>query len=225
MTFVTFAQLAGGKLGWTPSRYEAYVLVLNLCGVAILYREQVSAWCERANWRGVVVVSTALLLIFAGYATQFILIPTMAGKEYQGPYQLHRFVTRFYRAPVAVDQIGYLNFENRHYVLDLSGLGSEAAREQRARARTTEWMDGLLASKDVGLAIVDSAVDPSVPAAWTMIGEMRLGGALSGDTSRRYIFYARRPEDVAAASTALERFAPTLPPSVRLLRTGPGAAE
>jgi hypothetical protein len=225
MTFVTFAQLAGGKLGWTPSRYEAYVLVLNLCSVAILYREQVSAWCERANWRGVVVVSTALLLIFAGYATQFVLIPTMAGKEYQGPYQLHRFVTRFYRAPVAVDQIGYVNFENRSYVLDLSGLGSEAAREQRARARTTEWMDGLLASKDVGLAIVDSAVDPSVPAAWTMIGEMRLGGALSGDTSRRYIFYARRPEDVAAASTALERFAPTLPPSVRLLRTGPGAAE
>ena len=69
------------------------------------------------------------------------------------------------------------------------------------------------------------SVDPSVPAAWTMIGEMRLGGALSGDTSRRYQFYARRPEDVAAASTALERFAPTLPSSVRLLQTGPGVAE
>jgi hypothetical protein len=86
-------------------------------------------------------------------------------------------------------------------------------------------MDGLLASRDVGLAIVDSAVDPSVPAAWTMIGELRLGGAISSDTSRRYIFYARRPDDIANAATALERFAPTLPRGVRLLQTGPGAAE
>jgi hypothetical protein len=225
MTFVTFAQIAGGKLGWTPSRYEAYVLVLNLCGIAVIYREQVSAWCERVTWRGVSVVSVGLLLIFAGYATQFVSIPAMAAKEYQGPYQLHRFVTRFYQAPVAVDQIGYLNFENTHYVLDLSGLGSEVARQQRSRARTVEWMDALLASHDVGLAIIDPAVDPSVPTIWTRIGELRLGGEISGDTARRYKFYARRPGDVPAAASALEHFAPTLPPDVHLLQTGPGAAE
>jgi hypothetical protein len=225
MTFVTVAQIAGGKLGWTPSRYEGYVLVLNLCAVAVIYREQVSAWCERVTWPSVSVVGVSLLLIFAGYATQFALIPALAAKEYQGPYQLHRFVTRFYRAPVAVDQIGYLNFENTHYVLDLSGLGSEAARKQRARARTSEWMDALLASHDVGLAIIDPSVDPTVPAAWTMIGELRLGGTISGDTARRYHFYARRQEDIAAAASALEHFEPTLPSSVRLLRTGPGAAE
>ncbi len=71
MTFVTVAQIAGGKLGWTPSRYEGYVLVLNLCGVAVIFRDQVSAWCERVTWSSVSVVAVSLLLIFAGYATQF----------------------------------------------------------------------------------------------------------------------------------------------------------
>jgi hypothetical protein len=224
MSFVTVAQITGGKLGWTPARYEAYVLVLNLCGLAVIYREQVSAWCERVTWRSVSVVSLGLLLIFAGYAAQFILIPQLAGKEYQGPYQLHRFVTDFYRAPVAVDQIGYINYENPNYVLDLSGLGSEVAREQRAGARTPEWMDSLLASHNVGLAIIDTMLDTNVPAAWTMIGELRLGGTLSGEAAHRFLFYARRPGDIAAATNALARFAPTLPSSVRLVQTGPGGA-
>lgn len=224
MTFVTAAQLAGGKLGWVPPRYEAYVLALNLCGVAIIYRERVDAWCGQASWPRVSAICVALLLIFAGYATQFFFIPTLAGKEYQGPYQLHRFVTAFYRAPVAVNQIGSVNFDNPGYVLDLSGLASEAARKARAGGRSPGWMDGLMASHDVGLALIDPENEqtvPGVPASWTMLGELRADGA----TRPMIVFYARQPSDVAAAASALEQFAPTLPPGMRIIRTIPAAGD
>jgi len=219
MAFVTVAQLAGGKIGWVPPRYEAYVLALNLCGIAVIFREEVSAWCKQATWPRVLSLCLALLLIFAGYATQFLAIPALARKEYLGSYQLHRFVAEFYRAPVAVDQLGYVNLGNPVYVLDLSGLGSEAARIARARDHTPEWMDGLLASHGVGLAIIDAAMDTAVPAAWIMVADLRFGSALSGDEVRHIVIYARRPGDVAAAQSALDRFAPTLPPGVHLRRS------
>ncbi len=218
MSFVTVAQLTGGKIGWVPPRYEAYVLALNLCGIAIIFREKASAWCKQATWPRVSSVCLALLLVFAGYATQFLAIPALARKEYQGPFQLHRFVSEFYRAPVAVNQIGYVNLGSPVYVLDLSGLGSEAARTARARERTPEWMDGLLASHHIGLAIIDTANDSAVPAAWIRVAELHLGSALSGDAARHFVIYARRPGDVAAAESALDRFAPTLPRGVHLTR-------
>jgi len=220
MTFVTAAQLAGGKIGWVPPRYEAYVIALNLCGIAVIFREQVSTWCRRVSWPRMLSLCLALLLIFAGYATQFLAIPVAARKEYQGPYQLHRFVAEFYRAPVAVTQIGYLNLDSPVYVLDLSGLGSEAARIARARERTPEWMDGFLMHHGVGLAIIDTTSETvAVPTAWIMVADLRLGSALAGDAERHFLIYARRPGDVAAAQSALDRFAPTLPSGVHLARS------
>jgi hypothetical protein len=225
MTFVTAAQLAGGKIGWVPPRYEAYVLVLNLCGIAIIFRDNVSDWCGHATWLRVSGICLALLLIFAGYATQFLFIPTSARKEYQGPFQLHRFVTEFYRAPVAVNQIGYLNFSNPFYVLDLSGVGSEAARSARALNRSPEWMDGLLANHDVVLALIDTGHDTSVPAAWIEVGELMPVGEFSGEAAHGFIFYARRASDVGAIVGALDRFVPTLPSAIRLIRTKPDAGS
>jgi hypothetical protein len=52
-----------------------------------------------------------------------------------------------------------------------------------------------------------------VPAAWTAVGELRAGN----DGANYPIFYARRPQDVAAISGALARFAPALPNGVRLV--------
>jgi len=224
MIFITLSQLAGGKLGWVPPRYDAYVLALNLCGIAIIYRDTVNAWCGHATWQRVSAICAVFLLIFAGYVAQSLFIPGMARKEYQGPFQLHRFVTEFYRAPVAIDQLGYVNFDNPDYVLDLSGLGSETARTERAQAHSSDWMDGLLAKHDVGLALIDPASDPNVPAEWVMVGDLRPGGDhASGPDQHRTIFYARRHSDVAAISDALDRFAPTLPANVRLTRVSPVA--
>ncbi len=80
-----------------------------------------SAWCELATWPRVSALCLALLMIFSGYASQFFFIAARAGKEYEGSYQLHRFVTEFYNRPVAANFIGYINFENPNYVHGLVG--------------------------------------------------------------------------------------------------------
>jgi hypothetical protein len=213
MTLVSIAQLVGGKLGWVPPRYEAYVLALNLCALVIVYRERVTAWCLRATWLRVALLSAVLLMFFAGYATQSFLAPILSAKEYQGPYQLHRFVTEFYRAPVAVDQLGYVNYDNPYYVLDLSGLASEKARKARTARLPVEWMDELLAAHGITLAIINSADDPVVPASWVPVAELRT----ANDAVNRPIFYARRPADVGEIAPALARFAGALPRGVRLV--------
>jgi hypothetical protein len=212
MTLVSIAQLVGGKLGWVPPRYEAYVLALNLCALIIVYRERVVAWCMRASWLRVALLSAVLLMFFAGYATQTFLAPALSAKEYQGPYQLRRFVTEFYRGPVAVDQLGYVNYDNPYYVLDLSGLASEKARQARAAQRPIGWMDDLLAEHDIALAIINSADDPVVPASWVPIAELRTGNEVNHP-----IFYARRPGDVAAITPVLAHFAATLPRGAKLV--------
>jgi hypothetical protein len=211
MAFVTMTQLTGGRLDWVPPRYEAYVLVLNLCGLAVIFREKVSAWCEFAAWPRIVAFCLALLMIFAGYAAQFLFIPARAEKEYEGSYQLHRFATEFYRAPVAANFLGYMNFDNPNYVLDLSGLSSETARQARAHEQKPDWMDDLLASRGVGLAITDSTNVTSVPAGWTVVADLRPAGLFADDAYLHYIFYARRPSDIPAAVKALDLFAHTLP--------------
>jgi hypothetical protein len=211
--FVALAQVAGGKLGWSPPRYEAYVLVLALCALPVIYRETVTVWCEQVNWRRAGAFAVALLLIFAGYATQTAAVPAKARREYLGPFQLHRFVTEFYRRAVAVDQIGYVNYGNPNYVLDLSGLSSEAIRAARASQPSSAWMDDFLGERQIGLALIDSDDTPAVPAQWTLIAELRV----SGSATNRILFYARRREDAEPITEALTRFAKTLPRGERLV--------
>ena len=218
MAFVTMTQLAGGRLDWVPPRYEAYVLALNLCGLAVIFKERVSAWCEFATWPRVVAFCLALLMVFAGYAAQFLFIPARADKEYEGSYQLHRFAAEFYGAPVAANLLGYINFDNPNYVLDLSGLSSETARQARAHEKNPDWMDDFLASHGVSLAIIDSTNVNGLPAAWTVVADLRPAGLFADDPSLHYIFYARRPSDIPGAAKALDRFAPTLPAGSHLKR-------
>ncbi len=216
LSFVSLAQVTGGKMGWTPPRYEAYVLVLNLCGLAVIYRETVVRWCERVSWRRAGSFAMVLLLIFAGYATQTFAVPAKARKEFLGPFQLRRFVTDFYQRPVAIDQLGYINYDNPNYVLDLSGLSSEPVRAARASQRSTGWMDWLLEERHVGLAIINSDDTPSVPVQWTEVAELQVSSG-RGPAANHILFYARRPADIDAISAALTQFAETMPGGERLI--------
>ena len=216
MSFVSLAQLVGGKVGTVPPRYEAYVLALDLFGLGVVYRDEVARWCRQASWTRVALFSIALLLVFSGYAVQTFMMPILARKEYLGPVQVHRFVTEFYRKPVAVDQLGYINVNNPFYVLDLSGLASETARLARDRGAPVTWMDASLAAHHISLAIIDSGADPRVPADWIRLGALRLTSG--DDASNHLVFYARRPEAVKEILPALQRFAATLPAGIRLVQ-------
>ncbi|MGV7216973.1 hypothetical protein [Bradyrhizobium sp. UFLA05-112] len=218
ITFVSLAQITGGKLGWVPHRYEIYVLVLNVCGLAIIFGEALSKWCTNASWRGVAIFCAALTMIFAGYATQFAFAIHLARSEYLGGAQLHRFVTDFYRKPVAVNQLGYVNYGNSQYVLDLSGLGSESARIARMTEHSLDWMDVLMERHGIGLAIMTPGM---VPQHWIKIATLSRNGSSTENSDSGFVFFARKADDVAEIVQALDKFESTLPKGVQLKRDYP----
>lgn len=136
----------------------------------------------------------------------------------------HRFIIEQWQAPVAVNDLGQASYRNRHYVLDLWGLGSEEAGRAR-RAGGEAWAGPLLAARDIRLALVfDSWLRRAIPADWVPIGTLRIDPGVVTHVKEGMSFYAH-PASAADAACRMARFAATLPAGVRFHFTAaPGQA-
>jgi len=212
---ISFAHLTGGRLG-SYSRYEVYVVVLDLCALALVYREPLNAWLRTATIPGHIIVAVMLVFLFSGYARSTLITPAAAAYVYDESYQLRRFVAHYYGRPVAVNHLGIIDYRDPQYVLDLSGKGSEQARRAIATRQPGDWIDQLTRGHDVDLAIIYPNVGPPLPASWHAVGRMDLRGhphTLPGNT---VVFYATEENEIARIVDDLRRFAPTLPRGVSL---------
>ncbi len=75
-------------------------------------------------------------VITLGLGREFV-YPTLAtplamNNLYERQYQMGRFARDHWRAPVAVNDPGWVSYRNPNYVLDLGGLASLEARRSRA---------------------------------------------------------------------------------------------
>ena len=122
--------------------------------------------------------------------------------------QLHRFVTEFWWRPYASNHPGWINWDNPHYMLELSGLGSEEARLGRA---TPEHLVDLARSHDVDLAILYDNALPIPPPSWIRVATLRLRGHVVSVVGPSVGFYATRQDAVAELAVAVSQFASTLP--------------
>jgi len=223
---VSIAHLTGGSLN-SYSRYEIYVMALDLCALAVVYREPLNAWLRTATFPAHIIVAVMLVFIFSGYARRTLVTPASATNVYDQSYQLRRFVVQFYHHSVAVNHLGLINYRNPEYVLDLSGRGSEPARRAIATRQPGNWIERLTeASKhDVDLAIIYPNLGPPLPPFWHEVARMDVSGrphTLPGNT---VVFYAREKDEIATIVDYLHRFAPTLPPSVLLTILAPDPAH
>ncbi|RZA29768.1 MAG: hypothetical protein EOP02_03570 [Proteobacteria bacterium] len=162
---IASAQLLGGSLS-SFSRYEIYVLALGTCTLLVAWKSTINGWLRTITWQRCLGGCAATLLLFSGYVFRTADAVFAAGNVYDQPMQLHRFVTEFWRRPYASNHPGWINWDNPHYMLELSGLGSEEARLGRA---TPEHLVDLARSHDVDLAILyDNAlpIPRSCPRAW-----------------------------------------------------------
>jgi hypothetical protein len=125
---------------------------------------------------------------------------------------MHRFATQFWHAPVAVNDIGLVSYDNPNYVLDLWGLGSEAARRVRGQEAGAAWMDRLTRQSDTELAMIYPEWFPTLPADWHLVGMLRLRHGYLVNGGRQVGFYATIPAAVPRIAAALREFVPTLPP-------------
>jgi hypothetical protein len=214
------AHLVAGAFGWF-GRYEIYVLTLGLAAVLVSYADIISEWLT-GSLRVFAVGILIWLAVQDGYVRTTVVTPRAAHEIYLQQFQMHRFATEFWQRPVAVNDLGWVAYGNPNYVLDLWGLGSEAARVARAKAGSdTAWMDQLVQQHDVGVAMIFTSWFPARPADWVELATLtlRLNGrtVIAGD--RTVTFFSTSPAARADLEDALRRFASTLPPGVNLTLT------
>ncbi len=211
------AHLLFGKYGWYH-RYEIYIWATSILALIYLYRDGITYFLNQpgnARW-GLLIILISLLTLTAPYLYGLTTIPTAANNVYEQQFQTHRFVTEYYQKPVAVNDIGYVAFQNDAYVLDLWGLASTEALEARQTEKTADWMVELTDEYDVELVMIYAdAFEVDVPNQWIKVGELT--------TSRSVIIAHDRTVDIFATNqaTAIEleslfsEFAPTLPEGVQ----------
>lgn len=228
------AHLAGGDYGWW-GRYEIYVLMVTLVAGLYLYREVLralfgprgearAAGAGGGNRSGIAVATaTVALLLFVYAAQSFTYVATLfstpgaALNIYQQQYQMARFAKEFYRAPVAVNDLGLVAWRNEHHVLDLYGLGSEVARKARAVAgKDTAWMEQLAAQYRTGVAMIYRVWFEAVPPGWVHVATLRLGARRYTASDENVHFYRTPQGDQARVREALDQLRSALPQGVAL---------
>jgi hypothetical protein len=205
-----------GAYGWYH-RYECYIFGAVLYGIVTLFADPAGhlarRWCH-ANTA--VLVLFSLVLCFP-YIADLFTIPLAANNVYEQQFQMHRFVTGWWKKPVAVNDLGWATYQNDGYVLDLWGLGSHAALQARMEGRDPSWMATMAAQHDVGLAMVYESWIPARAAGWTKVGELRLSRAPVIAASSVVDFYATSPAFATEIETKLLDFRQSLPPGVTVI--------
>jgi hypothetical protein len=192
------------------SRYEIYAVGGGLLAFLASVAPIVSSWrLSPLNMFALL----ACPVVAAGfpYVQRAFELPRAASGIYRQQYQMHRFATSFWRDAVAVNDIGLVSYENPYPVIDLWGLGSEAARQSRQRDSNPEWMDRLMRQSSAGLAMIYPDWFPALPPAWQMVGLLRLRHGYLVNGGRQVGFYATDAEALPRIKAALHDFVPTLP--------------
>ena len=91
---------------------------------------------------------------------------------------MHVFAVDYYKKPVAVNDIGFVSYDNDNFVLDMYGLSSMDAFRARStnESHAVDWMDSLARVHNVKVAMVYDSWFPTLPDRWEKIAELRLSG-------------------------------------------------
>jgi hypothetical protein len=202
-----------GRYGWFH-RYEIYIWTWTLLMTMYLYRNALKYLLTQQ-------VSSPFFLLFAGlaitcpgYLETLINIPIASNNIYEQQYQMHRFATDYYRAPVAVNDMGLVTYQNPNYVLDLVGMASLPTLFARQIATDPGWMNGAASQHHVCMAMIYEAWFAQLPANWIPIGDLYLSKMKITPAEDKVTFYAFDRETFQRVRSLLEDFQKTLPEGV-----------
>lgn len=196
-----------GRHGWF-NRYEIYSLVFSICILFLIYKDELTRpWKYKMVVSGVVVV-----FIFFGrnYLFDLVEVPQASNNIYSQQFQMHRFVTEYYKNPVAVNDLGWVAYENDNYVLDLWGLASFEALKSRLNEEH-DWIERITQEKDVRLVMVYKPWFPKLPKSWVKIGDLETSGKLVTPAYYKVSFYSTNPDEVPYLKELILRYSKTLP--------------
>lgn len=221
---VAAGHLVAGRYNWLY-RFEIYAFATVVLAALYVFAPALARRLGAA--RAALAAAVAIAVIGLPYYRALSDTLLSANNIYEQQYQMHRFVHDFYQRPVAVNDLGWVAYDSRAYVLDIWGLGYEPARQARFGAQADAlagrprqpWIENLLAQRPVGLAIVyDDWFTDMLPPGWTRVARLwRSRQSLTGRAS--VSFYATNPAALPEITEALDRFGRALPPEIRLERT------
>lgn len=188
-------------------RYSAYAVAFGAAGAIVLWRGAIARFVARGS---LILDGVALLaLLNAGlpYVIETLVTPVAARGIYEQQYQMHRFAVDYYRQPVAVNDLGWVSYGNPNYVLDLLGLGSEAARQARARRPVDpDWVSRLVTAHRIGLVMVYADKFAGlIPPTWQPVAELCAPHYIAPELDT-VTFYATSPDAATRALDALRAF-------------------
>jgi hypothetical protein len=196
-------------------RYELYMVVAVLLTVLYLERRAISdAIVKRPVLRVAAIAGVLCVVLSSRYLFGLTTIPAAANNIYEQQYQMHRFAVDFERAPVAVNDLGYVSFGNRHYVLDLEGLGSPGFRSQPDGTRWSEWLERAAKGHGIQAAMIYDKFYEDLPQTWRKVGELRLSRPRITPALERVSFYATSEVAYPRVRERVDAFRRTLPPNV-----------
>ena len=206
------AHLTFGSVGWMD-RYETYATVACVAAISLMLRDATSA--ARTFVVGLALAGGALT--YAPYALSVYAWNPAAIAQQQG--QMARLAKDFVRAPVAVNDLGYVAWRNPNYVLDLWGLASPDALRARREGTVDGWAGPLAQAHDVQLAMVyDEWVGNAVPANWIPLGTLRLDVPTAFLGGRDVAIYATNQNSVEQLKDQLSIWRNELPPRASFLQ-------
>jgi hypothetical protein len=190
---LVLAQVAFGRFSGYP-RYEIYAVAVVMLAALLIFAPQFATlWRLRPAAAGML-----LLLAVAAPCWRNLVftwrVPAASSDIYSQQYQLHRFLTEFHREAVAVNDLGWASYRNDAYVLDLWGLGSEAARSAWASPDPAGAFETLVRDRAVPLAaIYEPWLAGARPSGWVPIGSLDLRLPLTVAGGQQITFFATEP--------------------------------
>lgn len=200
----TLLHLLFGRYGWF-ARYHIYFATWT-----VIFFFDAFARTRFYRWPA---LNALLLAAFAFFSTDHVQATIQTAEASRNIHDQQRqmgiILRDYFVEPVAVNDLGFVSFYGRGYLLDLAGLASlEALREQRY-ARSADWVAPLMMRKKVEHAIIYPEWLGEKPAGWVHVATLHLPHPWVSVASDRVAFYSTGTEAAARFRTALEAYRKT----------------
>jgi len=205
------AHLLVGSWNWF-SRYEIYIIATLIATNLHVWAPVISNSERQITAFGVFIFVFPVIGI--PYAIHTALTPKAAHNIYEQQFQMHRFATEYFPERVAVNDLGWVTYDNDQYVLDLWGLGNETARTTFiAEGHKPAPIRRITTNADVAYAMLyEEWFEGGIPEEWCLIGQLETMDLTAAHATVE--FYLIEPSLETDMRDAMDSFTQTLPEQV-----------
>jgi hypothetical protein len=199
-------------------RYVVYIWTATALVFLFFYRSWLIETLTRNGFsKAITYFIIVVLFVSYNYVYGTIMIPVSSNNIFEQQYQMHRFVTEYYKNPVAVNDLGYVAFKNNNYVLDLVGLASIEVQNLKRNTNSPSWMNKVADSHNVKFAMIYDKWFKELPPNWHKVAELYLSKIKMAPAESVVAFYILDNRIVREVISQLKRFKKSLPRSAKLI--------